>query len=283
MGGKLEYFKFQNTINPLGILFHPTAIARFFDRVANQLFFSESDLVFHNERWHCPDVHSQMSGTDQENVLDGLIISLKESLKFLQNATHVIITLGTAWGYRYKKTGKLVANCHKIPQREFDKELAKIDEIYTDLASIMTNLKAINKEIKVVFTVSPVRHLKDGFTENQRSKAHLIAAIHTIVGNQDQAEYFPSYEIVMDELRDYRFYQRDMIHPNVLAVDYIWEKFASVYLSPQAQQWAAKIEEVQRGLAHRPFDQNSAAHLKFLKKLQLKKKQIEENLPHIRF
>lgn len=283
MGGKLEYFKFQNKINPLGILFHPAAIAGFFDRVANQLFFTESDLIFHDERWHCLDAHSQMSGTGQKAVLDGLNTAVKKSMGFLQNCTHVTITLGTAWGYRYKKTGKLVANCHKIPQREFDKELAKIDAIYADLSSILTNLKAINPKINIVFTVSPVRHLKDGFVENQRSKAHLIAAVHAIVENHAQTEYFPSYEILMDELRDYRFYDRDLLHPNALAVDYIWKKFASVYLSQEAQQWTVKIEEVQKGLAHRPFDQSSAAHRKFLKNLEHKKGQIEENLPHVRF
>lgn len=283
MGGKLAYFKFQNSINPLGILFHPTVISGFFERVTNQLFFTKEDLIFHNERWHCLDAHSQMSGSDPETVLNDLNTALKESLVFLQNATHLIITLGTAWGYRYKKTGKLVANCHKILQREFDKELAEIEAISTDLSSILTNLKAINPKIKVVFTVSPVRHLKDGFIENQRSKAHLIAAVHAIVENEKQTEYFPSYEIMMDELRDYRFYARDLLHPSALAVDYIWEKFASVYLSPQAQQWSVKIEEVQKDLAHRPFDQSSEAHMKFINNLERKKSLIEENLPHIRF
>jgi len=283
IGGKLAYFKFQNSINPLGILFHPAAIAGFFNRVANQLFFTEADLIFQNERWHCLDAHSVMSGSDQKTVLKGLNSAVAETLEFLQDSTHVIITLGTAWGYRYKKTAKLVANCHKIPQGEFDKELAEIDAISTDLLSILTNLKAINPKIKVVFTVSPVRHLKDGVVENQRSKAHLIAAVHTLMENQDQVEYFPSYEIMMDELRDYRFYERDLLHPSALAVDYIWEKFASVYLSPQAQQWAAKIDEVQKAMAHRPFDQSSAAHLKFLENIERKKEHIEENLPNIRF
>ena len=283
MGGKLEYFKFQNSINPLGILFHPTVISRFFERIQKQEFFTKEDLVFYNERWHCLDAHSQMSGSDPEIVLNDLNTALKESLALLQNATHVIITLGTAWGYRYKKTEKLVANCHKIPQQEFDKELAKIDAIYADLSSILTHLKAINPNINVLFTVSPVRHLKDGFVENQRSKAHLISAVHSIVENEKQTEYFPSYEIMMDELRDYRFYARDLLHPNALAVDYIWEKFASVYLSPQAQQWSVKIDEVQKAMAHRPFDATSNAHVQFLKNLECKKVQIQENLPNIRF
>lgn len=283
IGGKLEYFKFQNKINPLGILFHPAAIARFFERVANQTLFTESDLVFHNERWHCMDAHSQWSGNDPKNVLENLNNSIKEATDFLQNATHVIITLGTAWGYRYKKTGKPVANCHKIPQKEFDKELAGIDAIYADLASILAVFQEINPQIRVVFTVSPVRHLKDGFVENQRSKAHLIAAVHQVIEKKDRAEYFPSYEIMMDELRDYRFYDRDLLHPNPLAVDYIWEKFVHVYLSPKAQQWAEKIDEVQRAIAHRPFNPDSEAHGLFQKKLERKKKQIEENLPNIRF
>jgi hypothetical protein len=258
-------------------------ISRFFERIQKQEFFTKEDLVFYNERWHCLDAHSQMSGSDPEIVLNDLNTALKESLALLQNATHVIITLGTAWGYRYKKTEKLVANCHKIPQQEFDKELAKIDAIYADLSSILTDLRAINPNINVLFTVSPVRHLKDGFVENQRSKAHLISAVHSIVENEKQTEYFPSYEIMMDELRDYRFYARDLLHPNALAVDYIWEKFASVYLSPQAQQWSVKIDEVQKAMAHRPFDATSNAHVQFLKNLECKKVQIQENLPNIRF
>jgi len=283
IGEKLDYFKFQNEINPFGILFQPSAIATFFNRVHAQNFFAKSDLVFHNERWHCLEAHSEKSGIDPDKVLENLNNSLKSTLEFLKNATHVIITVGTAWGYRYKKTGKKVANCHKIPQTEFDKKLAVIDDISTDLSSILGILNAINPQIKVVFTVSPVRHLKDGFVENQRSKAHLISAVHLILEKHDHADYFPSYELMMDELRDYRFYERDMLHPNAVAVDYIWNKFTSVYLTPQAREITVKIDEVQKGLAHRAFNPDSEAHLKFLKKLEIKKSEIEKNFPNIRF
>ncbi len=283
IGGKLDYFKFQTVINPLGILFQPAAIAVFLERVLQQRLFTKADLIFHNERWHCLEAHSIKSGKDPGKVLNDLNTSLQTTLDFLKNTTHVIITLGTAWGYNYKKTGEAVANCHKIPQREFDKKLVKIDDISTDLSSILGILAAINPQIKTVFTVSPVRHLKDGFVENQRSKAHLIAAVHSIVAHSAQAEYFPSYELMMDELRDYRFYERDMVHPSALAIDYIWGKFVSVYLTPQTQKMTLKIDEVQKGLAHRPFDAESDAHLKFLEKLEINKAAIEKELPNIRF
>ena len=181
MGKKLEYYKFQTLQNPFGILFHPTAIATFLSTVSDQKNFSEADIFFHNERWHCFDAHSALSSPDKVELLQGLNSAVREALAFLKSATHVIITLGTAWGYTNKATGKTVANCHKLPQREFDKELM---EVNAQVAVCVDIIRNINPNASVIFTVSPVRHIKDGFVENQQSKARLITAVHRAISRR---------------------------------------------------------------------------------------------------
>lgn len=283
IGAKLNYFKFQTAINPFGILFHPKAITTFLKAVGEKKIYTEADLVFQNERWHGFDAHSALSSTSEAETLANLNQAITEAHRFIEEATHIIITLGTAWGYRFKATQQTVANCHKIPQQAFDKFLSSPKEIVKDLFDCITSVKVINPACQLVFTVSPVRHLKDGFVENQRSKAHLIAAIHQVVEQTPESTYFPSYEIMMDELRDYRFYAADMVHPSALAIDYIWEKFEEVYLSPQAKKIKEKVAVIQRGLAHWPFNPQAEAHLKFLEKLEQKKEELHKEVPHIVF
>ncbi|MBA80448.1 MULTISPECIES: GSCFA domain-containing protein [unclassified Leeuwenhoekiella] len=283
IGAKLEYFKFQNLVNPFGILFHPEAIARFFEAVATQKQFTEADFEEINGSFVSFDAHSKLSATSAKAAAEQLNAAQGEAYDQLLNASHIFITLGTAWGYRHKEQGKIVANCHKIPQKEFQKELTSITELEASLHRILSTVESLNSKASVIFTVSPVRHLKDGFVENQRSKAHLIAAVHSILAKNKRVEYFPSYEIMMDELRDYRFYDWDLIHPNALAVDYIWERFLAVYLSPQAKKTMDQVEEIQRGLAHKAFNPDSAAHQQFLQKLDEKIKALQAEEPHIRF
>ncbi|MGB3776177.1 MAG: GSCFA domain-containing protein [Leeuwenhoekiella sp.] len=283
MGHKLKYYKFEQLINPTGILFHPSAIAEFIGRIKEQQFYIEEELVYNNERWHCLGAHSKMSDGNIEVVLTNLNFQLKRSFTFLQKATHIVITLGTSWAYRYKETGALVANCHKIPKRDFDKELTEVDDIHSYLLSIVKHIRDLNADAVVLFTISPVRHLKDGFVENQRSKAHLITAVHKIIASYDRVEYFPSYEIMIDELRDYRFYDRDLLHPSPLAIDYIWEKFTDAFLSEEATVLAQKVKNIQQGLAHRPFDENSESHREFRKKLDVKISELKKSIPHISF
>ncbi|RXG11747.1 GSCFA family protein [Leeuwenhoekiella aestuarii] len=283
IGAKLEYFKFQNLVNPFGILFQPEAIARFFEAVETQKQFTESDLEKVNGLFVSLDAHSELGATTTESAVNQLNTAIQEAFAMLQNASHLVITLGTAWGYRHKEQGNVVANCHKIPQKEFQKELTSITEVEAALLRVLSAVENLNSKASVIFSVSPVRHLKDGFVENQRSKAHLIAAVHSILAKNKRVEYFPSYEIMMDELRDYRFYDRDLIHPNPLAVDYIWERFLAVYLSPQAKKTIDQVEEIQRGLAHKAFNPDSVAHQKFLQKLDDKIKALQAEVPDIRF
>ena len=188
--------------------------------------------------------------------------------------------------YRHSGTGALVANCHKVPQKEFTKELLSLVSIKQSLHNIVTLIAEINPEAHVTFTISPVRHIKDGFVENQRSKANLIAALHELlmaVNCQLSTNYFPSYEIMMDELRDYRFYAEDMIHPNQVAIDYIWERFTEACIAPGPQHTMQQVDSVQKGLRHRPFNADSAQHHTFRAKLQKKIILLQQQHPHITF
>ena len=282
IGDKLSYYKFQTNLNPFGILFHPKAIENLITNAINEKVYTTDDLTFQNERWHCFDAHSNLSTTTKEELLDNLNTAISSTNKQVQEATHISITLGTSWVYRFIETDTIVANCHKIPQKKFLKELLSVDEITASLAAIIVLLKAINKNIKILFTVSPVRHLKDGFVENTQSKAHLITAIHNIL-SKDYAFYFPSYEIMMDELRDYRFYAQDMIHPNNTAIDYIWEKFADTWFSENSKATIKEVEVIQKGISHRPFNEKSEQHQQFLKKLEIKKDKIKSQFSFINF
>ena len=282
IGNKLTYFKFQTHQNPFGILFHPKAIENLITNAINEKEYVSKDLIFQDERWHSFDAHSNLSSSNQEILLKKLNSSVQATNKNLKKATHIIITLGTSWVYRSIETGAVVANCHKIPQKKFSKELLSIVEINKSLKTIISLLKSINKDINVLFTVSPIRHLKDGFIENTQSKSHLIAAIHNIVDCKN-VSYFPSYEIMMDELRDYRFYSEDMIHPNKIAINYIWEKFNKTWFEENTGSIMKEIELIQKGMAHKPFDKNSEKHQNFLQNLESKKEKIRTQFPFINF
>ena len=279
IGEKLNYFKFQSVRNPFGILFHPLAIEKLLSKSIQKESFTEEDIFFLNEQWHCFDAHSDLSDPSKENLLRKLNTALGQTYKQIAKATHVCITLGTSWVYRKTETDAIVANCHKVVQKKFSKELLSVAQITESLDSSIETIRTINQNTQVVFTVSPVRHLKDGFIENQRSKSHLISAIHQIKG----ASYFPSYEIMMDELRDYRFYKTDMVHPSQLAIDYIWEKFKEVWISPQSYPMMEKVDTIQKGLLHRPFNASSEKHQLFLKSLGDKITYLKEEYPFMKF
>ena len=283
IGNQLHHFKFQATQNPFGILFHPNAIEKFITDSINIKVYSENDIIFQNERWHCFDAHSSLSSPDKNELLKNLNSAISSTNKKLKEASHLIITLGTSWVYRFVETDKIVANCHKIPQKKFLKELLTIDEITQSLDAIITLIKTINKEVSILFTVSPVRHLKDGFIENTQSKSHLIAGIHSIIDKRKNTHYFPSYEIMMDELRDYRFYAEDMIHPNKTAINYIWEKFVATWFSEESEKTIKEIDIIQKGISHKPFNETSKEHQEFLKNLLIKKEKIQQQFPFINF
>jgi hypothetical protein len=281
MAAKFSHFQFQNAVNPFGILFHPLAIEKFFDFAIMRKSFFDADIFCHNGRWHCFDAHSDLSHPDKNQLLENLNTAVTKTQSDLNSATHIVITLGTAWAYRDNASGNLVANCHKIPQAAFSKELLSVAVIGESLERTIAAIHEANPSTHIILTVSPVRHIKDGFVENQRSKAHLIAAVHEVLA--DRVSYFPSYEIMMDELRDYRFYADDLLHPSVLAIDYIWEKFAESWIASEAFPVMAEVDSVRKALAHRSFNPDSAPHRNFLKATHEKAVALRNRFPHMAF
>lgn len=282
IGCKFEYYKFKNTVNPFGILFHPKAIEVFLERVVNQRIYLEDDLVFQNEQYHCFDSHSSLSNSNKNVLLNDLNEILKTVYLEIIKSSHLIITLGTAWVYKYIEQNKVVANCHKIPQKEFTKQLLSVSEITNSLKNIEVLVRKLNSSVKIIYTVSPVRHLKDGFIENQQSKSNLLSAIHVYL-LKSKSSYFPSYEIMMDDLRDYRFYKTDMLHPNQVAIDYIWEQFQIAWFLDNTKPIMKKVTTIQKGMAHKPFNISSEAHISFLNKLEHKKEELLKDYPNMIF
>ncbi|MDP3352150.1 MAG: GSCFA domain-containing protein [Flavobacteriaceae bacterium] len=269
IGDKLDFYKFPHLVNPFGILFHPIAIENALDDIYQKKFYTENDLYFHNDLWQSFKHHSKFSSESKSEILSTINTSIENANHFLKKSSHIIITLGTAWVYEFTEQQQLVANCHKISQNKFKKRLLSLDEIQQSLQNILTLITEFNPKTTVLFTVSPVRHLSNGIVENGQSKALLLTAIHQVI-NQKNAHYFPSFEIMMDDLRDYRFYKSDMIHPNELAVDYIWDQFKKSWIDEKSNQLMEAVADVQKALQHRPFNEDSPKHQIFLKNLQQK-------------
>jgi hypothetical protein len=282
MEGKFQYFKFDTFANPFGILFNPKAIETAVRSCVENGCYSKENLLKHGELWLSLNHHSKFDNRDPKQVLDNINKNIAVGHRALREATHVIITLGTSWVYKWKENNSIVGNCHKIPQKSFNKELLSSEEIVGSLRQIAHLIRSINKNASFIFTVSPVRHLKDGFIENTLSKSLLHKAIHEVKKEID-ADYFPAYEIMMDDLRDYRFYKKDLVHPNEMAIDYIWELFKESWISESSRQIMIEIDDIQKSLAHRAFDASSEAHIKFLKKTEQKIELLKKKLPEIEF
>jgi hypothetical protein len=284
IGEKLNYFKFQNAVNPFGIIFNPISLEKIINRCVVKKYFTEDDIFFHNDLWHCYEVHSELSNVDKDEFLTNLNQLIDLTNQQITESTHVLITLGTSWIYKLNSTNVIVANCHKVPQKEFTKQLLSAEMIEQSLQNIISNITAVNTKSKFIFTVSPVRHSKDGFVENSVSKAYLLSAVYKIVSsNPSILNYFPSYEIMMDELRDYRFYANDMLHPSQQAIDFIWIKFFENYIDEKEFQTMQEICNIQKGLAHRPFNPNTEVHQKFLLTINQKIIKVQKQFPHISF
>ncbi|SHG07605.1 GSCFA family protein [Flavobacterium segetis] len=284
MAEKLNYFKFQNTCNPFGILFHPLAIEKMLSFAIAKKQFTDDDIFFYNERWHCFDAHSDLSNSSKDDLLATLNTVIKSINQQIVEATHLIITYGTSWIYRDIESNCIVANCHKVPQNTFNKELLSVEEIEKSIATTLQLIHSLNPVCTIIFTVSPVRHIKDGFVENQRSKANIISAIHeTLDRRLSTINYFPSYEIMMDELRDYRFYAEDMLHPNKVAIDYIWERFKQTMISESSYHVINEVENIQKGLAHKSFTPDSESHKNFVTKLKEKITKLENQYSFMKF
>jgi hypothetical protein len=277
MGDKLQYFKFDTLINPFGIIYNPQSIAQSLQLLLKNKSLSESDLFEHEGVWNSFLFHSRFSGLDKEKVLASMNRAIAEGSAFLKQANVLMLTFGTAWVYELKRTGKIVANCHKVPAKEFTRYRLSVCDIVDLYKGMIKQLKNQHIDLQIILTVSPVRHLKDGFHENQLSKSVLLMAVNDIVSSFDKVSYFPSYEIMMDDLRDYRFYNSDMVHPSPMAIAYIWNKFLETHINSQIKSTMQSIDKIRQAANHRPFQPNSESHQKFIKK-QLK--QITELKKH---
>lgn len=282
---KMNFYKFRIESNPFGVLFHPLAIENLFKRAYKFELFDEKDIFFSDDLWHSFETHSQCSMVDKSLMIKELNQKLRTFRDSVASATHIVITLGTAWVYRHLQSNVIVANCHKVPQQQFIKELLSVVDIYESFQRIKNYIRGINAYVRVIFTISPVRHLKDGFIENQRSKSLLFTALHEYLSeSKDGMEfYFPAYEILMDELRDYRFYADDLLHPSQQAIDYIWQKFVNSHIRETSHDIMTEVQAIQTGLAHKPFNYETESHQIFLQKINERIKALQEKVSFIKF
>ena len=274
ISAKFDYYKFDFWSNPYGILFNPLAIEKALNTIVNQKNYTEEDLIFDKEQWHSLDHHSDFSDSNSQRVLEKIHTTIEESHHLLKETTHFIVTLGTAWVYHHIESDQTVANCHKIPQQHFKKRLMPIAEIKKSLQHTIRLLKTMNPDMQILFSLSPVRHLKDGMLANSRGKAYLLAAIYEVVSSGSNTFYFPAYEILMDDLRDYRFYAQDMLHPNEMAVNYIWDFFKEIWISEESFPVMKEVSSVQKALDHRAFNPGSDQHKLFISKVNKQKKEL---------
>jgi len=265
IGRRLSDLLYDVNINPFGVLYHPSTIERTILYGLGVKKFTEEQLTLSQDIWYSWDHHGQYSNEDKGVLLSQISESIKALNVHLSKTTVCLITLGSAWGYEWVETGYLVANCHKHPGTKFQKRLISPVHIEASLQNIVRQLKAVNENMTVIFTVSPVRHIKDGFVENQLSKSSLILAVHKCISSHSNCWYFPAYEIMMDDLRDYRFYDRDMLHPNETAIGYIWGLFEEAYMSGAQRATNQEIVEFRSAALHKPFHPHSQAHQQFVR------------------
>jgi hypothetical protein len=265
VGLRLKEYKLPVEHNPFGVLYNPASIKTCLEILIQRKLLADSDLYFYNDQWLSFDHYSAFSNPDKKECLRHINERIKIASAFLQKSSYLFITFGTAWVYRFAKTGKIVANCHKLPASEFERYLMQQHDIVDEYTGIYKRLKEFNPEIKIIFTVSPIRHWKDGAEMNQVSKSTLLLAIYELRKVIPEIDYFPAYEILMDELRDYRFYASDMLHLSEVAIEYIWNKFVSTYVDEKSRATISEIVKLKKAISHRPFSINSGSYQAFLK------------------
>ena len=281
IGKKLEENKFKTDLNPFGTLYNPSSIAEAIRMLLHPERFTGDDLFRHEGVYHSFSHHSRFSSPSETECLENMNGRLFSSAEIIRKARRIIVTLGTAWVYRLRSTGKIVSNCHKLPEKMFDRRMLSVDEITAEWKSLLLSLWEQNPELKILFTVSPIRHWKDGAHGNQLSKATLLLAVEQLQKEfPEQTAYFPAYEIMMDELRDYRFYADDMLHPSLQAVEYIWERFTETMLSREAQAILKEWKDIQKAINHKPFQPESEAYKHFISQTLLKMERLNEKFPY---
>jgi hypothetical protein len=276
IGRKFKEYKFNINVNPFGQQYNPHSIATAIERLLNPVRYTEKDLVYHDELYHSYQHHgsfSRGSAAETLQVINGNLLQASEDLK---NATVLFLTFGTSHVFELKEEKKIVSNCHKLSGTQFTRRLMKPDEIVNVLSAALAKLSTVNRELRTIFTVSPVRYFAFGHHENTVSKAHLFAAIHKLQEQHPDNFYFPAYELVMDDLRDYRFFAEDMLHPTYQATDYVWEKLCAAMLEPKTLALMRDMDELLLAARHKPRNPASEAHQKFVEKNLEKLNKLEK-------
>ena len=283
IGTHLAEMKFDTMQNPNGILFDPLSVAQSLISYLAPELYGPQDLFLHDELWQSWKYHGQFADTIRENTLNKINSSQQAAHVFLKQTDWLIITLGSAFVYILKDQNRPVANCHRAPANWFTKKLLPIEEILAALDETLHRLLDFNPKLQIVFTVSPVRHIRDGVVENNRSKARLIEVAHQLVNKFNRTYYFPAYELVIDVLRDYRFYDKDLVHPNYMATKYVLENFMEFYVQAESRLLAEEIRKLQVAVKHRALHPETKAHRRFLEEQHAKTLELAGKYPNLDF
>ncbi len=281
IGNHLQELKFNVLQNPNGILFDPQSVSDSLLSYIQYKQYEEKDLFYLNELWHSWHHHSSFSNPSRDKCMRHINESQNGANHFLKKAGWLIITLGSAFSYRLRENNMRVANCHRAPAQWFDKHLMTIEEIHAVLDNCMHQLFNFNPAIRIIFTVSPVRHIRDGVIENNRSKARLIESVHHLVNKFDRLYYFPAYEWVIDVLRDYRFYDVDMVHPNYQATEFVLQKFSNGFIDEPSLELMKEVRKINIARRHKPMNASTQAHRQFMSACLGKVQQLKTKYPHL--
>lgn len=281
MGNYLKDLKFNIELNPTGIIYNPISIHDCIHFLINKKTFTEEDLTFYHDNWISFNHHGRFSDPEKNTCLENINTELLKTSKFFKETDFLFITFGSASIYTHTQTTKIVANCHKFPSSTFSKSILTPDNIISIYTDLITLLSTTNPSLKIIFTISPVRHWKDGAIENQHSKSVLFVAIHQLIKQFESCYYFPAYELMMDDLRDYRFYAEDMIHPTQTAIGYIREKFIQSICDAEIISITNELQKLIQAKNHRPLHSNTLSHKQF-RNAQLRKiEELKKRIPKI--
>lgn len=281
MGRKLSDAFFMVDVNPFGVLYNPVSIQNSIELLLQRNEFTEAHLFENRNLWQSFSHSSLFSDVSAEGCLEKINFRFNNAKEFLKKTNFLVITFGTAWVYEERKSGRVVSNCHKLPSDEFIRRRLAVDEIVSNYSELITKLQTLFPNLQFIFSVSPIRHWKDGAHENNLSKSTLLLAIDNLQKIFSQVHYFPAYEIQLDELRDYRFYSADMLHPSEVAVEYIWERFSETYLSKETMIIKKKMEQLKADLQHRPMFPESEEFKVFIRNTEKRKEKLLKEYPFL--
>jgi hypothetical protein len=283
IGERLKLSGFSLDANPFGVLYNPLSIAEALQQLMDNRRYTQADLIQVGNLWHSNMHHGSFSSSAADEVLTAINTRLESASALVAGRLdRLIVTFGSAYVYTEKQSGAVVSNCHKRSERDFNRRRISVAEIVSTYVPLIDTLLLRNPSLKIIFTVSPIRHVRDGLSANQLSKSTLLLAVDELCRrNPEVCHYFPSYEIMMDELRDYRFYADDLVHPSPVAVEYIWERFAQTHFSDETRRVGAECESINKSLQHRPLHPDSEEYKRFLGQIVLKIRRLKEKYPYL--